>query len=471
MKYFCLFCALISSVFSLAVEPSGTLPTMYINTDDGEPITSDEIYVAAHYYIDPLDTGYDAIGTADEPLLTEIRGRGNYTWTNFDKKPYKLKLDKKTSLLGMPKNKHWALLANADAYTILTTPFGQEVSRRMGLAWTPNSIPIEVVLNGEYIGLYNLCETVRVDPNRVNITEQPDNSTDPEDYEGAWLVEIDNYPKDAKIVFREHNDLWILFTPDTPEELSDEQLSWITEQMQYLNSLIYAEDKSDSAVLESVLDFETLARYYLTYDLLDNIEGFSGSCYIYKDKGEGQKWTFGPVWDFGNCFLSSRKNVSKHCFDSTFNSHWIGEIIKFPAFIEQVKATWATFKENNSPEDLLAYLAQYVENITAGVVSDREVWVDALSFTSIFNHVSDALSFRYALVDEWYGDTSDIESVQQDNNFFCISGRSLTSNSVVTIYSIDGVLIATLSANETSDLTPGYYIIVCDSGVQKIAIQ
>ncbi len=93
---------------------------------------------------------------------------------------------------------------------------GLELSRRFGLAWTPADKPVEVVLNGEYIGLYFLTETIRVDEDRVNIVEQPDNITDPEAITGGWLLEIDNYDTDPHVRIHENGDNDIIFTYKTP---------------------------------------------------------------------------------------------------------------------------------------------------------------------------------------------------------------------------------------------------------------
>ena len=122
-------------VFINAVGISGTLPVMYINTENGNPIKDKLNYVAATYYIDPMGIeGIEANGNVDNPLSLKIRGRGNFTWGYFDKKPYKLKLDNKQPLLGMKKNKHFALLAHADNdYAFFRNTVAFEISKRLGL--------------------------------------------------------------------------------------------------------------------------------------------------------------------------------------------------------------------------------------------------------------------------------------------------------------------------------------------------
>ena len=92
------------------LEVTGTLPVLHIETEDRAPIVSKEIYLNASYWLDPMGKeGLEAIGTEAMPLPMQICGRGHSSWKGA-KKPYKIKLGKKTSLLGMPKNKHWALL-------------------------------------------------------------------------------------------------------------------------------------------------------------------------------------------------------------------------------------------------------------------------------------------------------------------------------------------------------------------------
>jgi hypothetical protein len=171
---------------AIAGNPSGSLPVMYINTENSAGINSKETYISATYYIDPKETDFEAIGSVDNQQAMQIRGRGNYTWTGFSKKPYRIKLDKKTALLGMTKNKNFALLAHADDNKgFMRNAVGLELSRLIGMTWTPESQPIEVVLNGQYIGLYLLTETIRVDSNRVDIVEQADNATGDNDITGG----------------------------------------------------------------------------------------------------------------------------------------------------------------------------------------------------------------------------------------------------------------------------------------------
>ncbi len=329
---------------------SGTLPVLYITTEGEKEIVSKEYYLKGTYYLDAMGCkDYENIGSPDKPLALQIKGRGNSTW-KLDKKPYRLKFDKKAAPLGMNASKHWVLLANCElrSRSIYRDVLGFWLSRQMGLEWTPNNHPIELVINGDYRGLYNLVEQIRVDENRVNVVEQDDEETAPDLITGGWLVEIDNYTEEGQVVITSRADGEpIRFTPKSPEVLSDEQRTYLTELVNTVDSLICVEDKSDRR-WEEYVDVDALARYYLVNEIMHDVESFNGSCYFHKQRGENTKIIFGPVWDFGwalenwyeeqESFLYNDENVSWFKIN-----HWIPEIVKFPRFQECVKEHWRYF--------------------------------------------------------------------------------------------------------------------------------
>ena len=362
------------AIMAGAVEPSGTLPVLHISTEGNAPITSKETYLNATFYLDALGLeGYESFGSAESPLTMQIKGRGNYTWTGFDKKPYRVKLTSKAALLGMKASKHFALLAHADdELAFLRNTMGLELSRRLGLAYTPEQRPVEVVLNGDYIGLYFLTETIRVDANRVNITEQPDQATDPEAITGGWLVEIDNYDDPAQITINENKGSGetMRFTYKSPEVLSQQQTDYLLTLVTNADAAIYADDKSDCSWME-LIDADALARFYLVQELTDNGESFHGSCYFHKDIGNDSKIVFGPVWDFGNSF---RRGTDRTIASGTdFHQHWIGEIVKYEAFNDIVKQIWQNYIDNLS-SGIESFIASFSAQIREAANCDHRRW-------------------------------------------------------------------------------------------------
>ena len=349
---------------------SGTLPVLFINTD--APVTSKETYVSGTCYIDAMDLeGYKSLGTADEPLTLQVKGRGNWTWKDFAKKPYRLKFDEKVKPLGMKKSRHFVLMACADDNLgFLRNTVGYELSRRLRLAYTPWQEPVEVVLNGDYIGLYMLTEKIRVATKRVNIVEQADLETHPDSITGGWLFEIDNYDEDGQVVITEGNGAKLRFTMHTPEELSGEQRSYITNLLTATDHAIYATDKR-STEWEQYIDIDSLVRYYIVQEVMDDAESFHGSCYIHKERGNDTKLIFGPVWDFGNAF---QRGFDRFIYqDPPFGQSWIGEIARFPRFQERVKEVWRPFLGRQYPS-LDAYIDNFIARIATASLCDARRW-------------------------------------------------------------------------------------------------
>lgn len=353
-----------------AAGPSGTLPVLHIETPGRCAIESKEVYVDnTKYWLDPMgDESVEAIGSEAEPQIMQIRGRGNYTWTGFEKKPYRLKLDKKHPMLGMDKSKHWALMAQADDNLgFMRAPMVFRLSELVGLAWTPGQQPVEVVLNGDYIGLYFLTQTVRVDKDRVDIVEQADDST--EDVTGGWLLEIDNYDDPDQIKLTEGDGSELRITYKSPEKLSAQQLEFLTAQMEALDRAFYQQDP-ESTEWETLVDKDALAAYYIVQEMTDNYESFHGSCYFTRNRGEGLKWVWGPVWDTGSTFMRAE---GRFMYDSKWHQTWIPEIVKFTSFREAYTTAMTRFL-NDGYDVIPSYIDAYASRIAKAAQADAERW-------------------------------------------------------------------------------------------------
>ena len=366
---------------TLAPMPSysGTLPVLFINTEGHRNIDSKEEYLHADWWLDNMGIkGYKSIGSPDEPLGMQIKGRGNSTWTNIDKKPFRLKLDEKQEMLGMPSSKHWILLAYAEQWMGKMNdvlPF--EIGRRMGMAWNPGIEPVEVVLNGQYIGLYFLAEKIRIAKDRVNIEEQLDNEQDPAKVTGGWILEIDNYPEQGNITVKEPDGQTFWVTPHSPEQLSDVQRDYITT---FLTKADKAISKIDAVnrEWEKYIDIDSLAIYYIVQEAVDNPEAFSGSCYMHKQRGANTKLIFGPLWDCGSSF--TRYSADYEFNDFIFNnmpdycqSVWISKIAASPRFQICVKKHWKQFYDEVYPA-MDAYLDAFVARLERAGMSDYTRW-------------------------------------------------------------------------------------------------
>lgn len=371
---------------------SATLPVLHINVyeSDGEynneiisPNLSHKEYFSGEYWLDINGCewlerlGAKSIGSKEAPLPLQIKARGNYTRLAFAKKPFKLKLGEKKSLLGLSKSKHFALLAHADDNCgYLRNFIGFDLGNRIGLPWTPSQQPVEVVINGDYRGLYFLTESIRIDKNRVDINELEDYATDPALISGGYIVELDNYDESNQIRMQEkscaqgQNLDMLRVTWDTPEEYSDVQKRFVTEQFSEMNNLVGA--NSDS--LWSYLDLYDAARYYLVKEIVSDVEAYHGSTYLFRDRGDNQKWHFSPLWDFGNAFNGKTDRFFYDC--DPFGNTWIPSMRMNVKFNEKVKGTWIWFMNACYP-GIIDDIDTFAQHIAEAAKADHERWQDA----------------------------------------------------------------------------------------------
>ncbi|MBD5249909.1 MAG: hypothetical protein HDS56_01870 [Barnesiella sp.] len=369
---------------------SGTLPILYINvyragtTEPDDEILSRNLshknYFDGEYWLDLngcewlANEGAESIGSAESPLPLQIKARGNYTRTAFAKKPFKLKLGAKQSMLGLSKSKHFAMLAHADDnFGYMRNFTGFNLGRRIGLPWTPWQQPVEVVINGDYRGLYFLTESIRVETDRVNIAELDDMCEDASLVSGGYIVELDNYNETNQISMDEKSCVSgykldrLRVTWDTPEEYSSLQTRFITDQFSAINDLT---GNCDSDVWQYV-DADDAVRYYIVEEIISHTEAYHGSTYLFRDRGEGQKWHFSPLWDCGNAFNGP---TDGYFYDhSPFGSTWIPSWRAQEQFNSRLYDTWQWFM-STCYDGIENDITDYAGHIAAAAVADRRRW-------------------------------------------------------------------------------------------------
>jgi hypothetical protein len=129
-----------------------------------------------------------------------IKWRGNSS-LSFDQKKYTLELrddagkDRDVSLLGMPKESDWVLLAPYNDISMLRDPFAFQLWRDMG-HWAPRTSYCEVSVNGEYMGIYILSESIKRGPDRVNISKLKKSDVSGRELTGGYIVRVDAFDQD-----------------------------------------------------------------------------------------------------------------------------------------------------------------------------------------------------------------------------------------------------------------------------------
>jgi CotH kinase protein len=362
-----------------AVEPppviqvqtaAAKLPELSITTPPGTAIVSKVTYLSAAL------TLTDTAGTIIVQGATEIRGRGNSTW-EMPKKPYRLKLAASTSLLGMPASKHWVLLANYADKTMLRNDVAMALSRMVGMAWSPRSEFVDLRVNGEYLGVYQLIEHVRIAPERVNIPEMKVTDTSATAISGGYLIEVDER-RGEDFCFNSTMTRMV-FCVGNPETLLlpawSRQRDYIRNYIARTDSAIFGARFADSTVgYAAYIDVESAVNYYLVHEILKNVDGnlrFSG--YMYK-KRDG-KLTFGPVWDFD----LSLGNVNYNGADTPDGwyaraAQWYTRLFQDPAFKARVAARWNEMQRDGRVTQLQRMVYSRSNYLSVVQVKNFERW-------------------------------------------------------------------------------------------------
>ncbi|MBQ8050783.1 MAG: CotH kinase family protein [Bacteroidaceae bacterium] len=368
----------IDFAYSLTDEEKGhnkyRVFSMHIDTEDHQGITVKEEWLPCHISIDGMGEYSDYSGTG------RIRGRGNSSWTYYKKKPYKFKLDKKSKLLGLEKAKNWNLLSNYRDVTDMMNVFAFEAARYMGMPFTNHTRFVEVFLNGEYVGVYQLTEKIEIGESRVNI--------DP--LEGVLIgIDLDDGPSlspDATDNF--WSEVYSLpLCVKEPEGLTQEQLDAVKADFAVLENAIKSADYDQVASLMDIPSFIALLQLH---EYLYNVEiDAPRSIYMHKDK-DG-KYTFGPVWDWDAAYDFDWNNwTENHTYFSDYKELIYGtnplkatganyHINKFfrnmfsnAAFVTQYKATWAALSDSVFLQPW-SVVQKYIDEMDKGGAYARDV--------------------------------------------------------------------------------------------------
>lgn len=315
------------------------LPVLHITTETGGDVRSKTEYINADLTVFNTDKDYCL-----DALQMQIRGRGNKTW-EYEKKSYKLKLSEKQSLLGLGegKAKKWVLLANVCDQSLLRNYLALHLAGAMPYGvWSPDCTSVDVYLNGEYRGVYLLCEEIDVNKNKVDV---------PEDLTGAgaddigFLVEISGNPKDPTFECNErdyqvHSDL------STNEDEAYRQKQYI---YNYLRAAWDAVQDGNEEEIARLIDVDSMVNAYLVEEILKNLDCGYDSFYLYRQKGG--KLTFGPLWDFDNALGNADEGTENYfdlyvAYDERFQSNpWLFTAMKQEWFRSRVVKMWDESKD------------------------------------------------------------------------------------------------------------------------------
>jgi hypothetical protein len=355
---------------------STVLPRIYIDVQGGEEIANTEDYQNATIRV------LSATGTEELQAATEIRGRGNTTW-GLPKKPYRLKLGQAASLLGLPAERDWALLANYADKTLVRSKLAMELGEKAGLTYNPRSKFFELYFNGDYRGVYQIFEHVEVGPNRVNVTKLDPEEDSNANITGGYFMEIDHRFGEDVCWTSPMNIPFCFKDPEYEDAQVTNPALPAFAQYNYITNYITDAEQSLAAGgtgYQQYFDVDALVSSYLVQELLknndakimedDGPDGFNFTSSVFIHKPRDGKLTFGPLWDFD----LSAGNVNYNGNDSPQgwwirDSVWHSLLFANPDFEQRVFAKWCQLRSDGTIPGLSAQVDRIVASIDPEAVN------------------------------------------------------------------------------------------------------
>lgn len=283
----------------------------------------------------------------ESTALDYIKGRGNASW-NGDKKPYNIKLGKKAKILGMAKSKKWCLIANEGDRSLMRNTIVFNAAADAGLDYTPECAPVDLYINGEYLGSYLLTSKIEADGNRIDVEDLDEINEEiclaeyGEDFDmdtiaqggtygrfsgllegtnkyaaipdgegsttdGGYVLEMEianRYPDEKSGFVTKTGQPFIM---KSPEFASKEQIEFISGYYQRFEDAAFAESgkNSEGESYGELIDVESFAKYYDISEWTSNMDTGLTSTYFYLDTTKDGRLYAGPVWDYDIAFGNS----------------------------------------------------------------------------------------------------------------------------------------------------------------------
>lgn len=362
------------------------------------------------------------------PITARLRGNASM---GFPKKPYRIKFNDGKShhmMKGSPlespaKAKKWTLINNYGDKTLMRNILAFECSKRLGMPYTPYCQPVDVIMNGEYKGCYQLCDQITIDPHRVPITEMSETDNEDPEVTGGYLIEVDAYAHNEVSWFTSQRNIPVTIKEPDEEKITTEQFNYIRNYFNTMEAAVWSTNYTDSVTgYRSLLDVESFIRHFFVGEFSGNTDTY-WSTYMYKDRGQSQ-FTVAPSWDFDLAFNNDNRTYPvNNRSDWVFRSGGSGagnmpatvtRILTDPYVQSRMKGIWKEMRVSGafSDESLTAYVdsmeqvlnASQKLNFTRWPILNQQVHQNAFalgSYEAEVDVVRNYLVERIAWIDEY----------------------------------------------------------------------
>lgn len=489
------------TAFTVRVMQATSLPTVYLTSTDAS--AQGRAYVDASKQntttaaLRMIDANGGEIAATN---ITELKARGNSTFTYAEKKSYQIKLETASNLLQTGENvKTWVLLANYFDATLMHDKLFKDMAASLQMPYTASCNWVNLYYDGEYRGVYLLSEKNTVKSTGVNITDMEDaykeqnpsygtdmqtassknaygmtyfyttGLTEPGDITGGYLLELNHDRPDevSGFITRQGKGMNV----KSPEWCGEEAMRYISEYYQAFEDAVYATDKSGNYTgvnaegkhYYDYVDRDSLVKIFLMQELALNPDGFISSLYFYKDAGK--KMYAGPIWDQD---MTLGTGWTKQISPETTDYHYLAQaLIQIPDFHAAVLRCYTeTFAplakellaENGAVNDYAARLTDSAEMnfvlwdyIRVGELDNAgHIWQGA-TYASVLADMRSWLTKRIAYLDSAFaGTVFEIGDVNGDGVVDIFDVYSLRR--YLAGYEVEGIILANGDVNGDGDV-------------------
>ena len=352
---------------------SSNLPIVVINTN-GQTIMDDPRIVCDMGIIDNgfgnINSVNDSYNDYNGKISIEYRGSSSQS---FPKKPFALETqdsvgnNNNVSLLGMPVENDWILYAPYSDKALMRNFLTFDIGRKMG-NYSPRTVYCELLINGDYKGIYILMEKIKRDNDRVDIAKLDLDDLAGDSLTGGYIIKIDKYTGTGGVDWLSDfpnisgGPTYIQYHYPEASAMQPQQMEYIENFVDSFEYALSSSNFTDSLLgYYNYIDVNSFIDLYIINELSKNIDGYRLSTYMYKDKeSNGGKLTMGPFWDYNLAYgnadycsggITSGWEVDGGCGGS--NPFWFERLLEDTTYENKLRCRWTFLRENCLHQDTL----------------------------------------------------------------------------------------------------------------------
>jgi subtilisin-like proprotein convertase family protein len=319
-----------------------------------------------------------------------IEVRGNYS-ASLPQKPYRFETwdingnSINVPLLGMPSENDWALLATYNDKSFVRNTLANHLFDTMGHYATRSEF-VEVVLNGEYQGIYMLSETIKRDNDRVDIAKLNITDITYPQISGGYIIKTDywdntnSWQTSYSPIDHPGYQIHLVYDYPAPDVIVPQQQTYIQTFVYDMETALYGPNFTDTANgYRKYISERSFMDYFYVNELARNVDGYKKSCHYYKEKDDSSgtigKLKAGPVWDFDwawkdiwDCSIFQATDGSgwshhiNDCSTDNYSPGWMIRFLQDSTFANELNCRWFDLRRNILDT---TYMFHYIDSMAA----------------------------------------------------------------------------------------------------------